>query len=163
MNGLRFLFEREQITPELLKAVLSAIFTYSILLTTRADAVAHISAPPLPSDFLCVVWIAMLVLMGIAVYFVVISSSEARHEAIRTYLLQLSLYVTWPLVFYILEAYLLAFVWLMVLCYLVLLTTICFYQAEKKSGYMMMGYLLWLCIMAVLNFASITAQLKLPG
>ena len=101
-----------------------------------------------------VVWSILYILMGLASYYVVNSgkSEETIKGAISLYAVQLFFNFFWSPIFFNLKAYFFAFVWLFVLIVLVIRTTMSFYKIDKKSGYLMIPYILW-CIFALyLNF-----------
>lgn len=117
---------------------------------------ASVNKPPLspPGWVFPVVWTILYILMGLASYYVVNSgkSEETIKGAISLYAVQLFFNFFWSPIFFNLKAYFFAFVWLLVLLVLVIRTTMSFYKIDKKSGYLMIPYILW-CIFALyLNF-----------
>ena len=91
--------------------------------------------------------------MGIASYFVLVSDKPARAKtALTVYGIQLAFNFLWSIIFFNLENYLFAFVWLMMLWLLIILTTVLFWRIDKRAGYLMIPYLLWVTFAAYLNF-----------
>lgn len=99
-----------------------------------------------------IVWTILYVLMGIASYLVLISE-KPNDTALTVYGIQLIFNFFWSIIFFNLEMYLFAFIWLVVLWLLILKTTILFYQISKVTGYLMIPYLLWVTFAGYLNFS----------
>ncbi|MBS6115746.1 MAG: tryptophan-rich sensory protein [[Clostridium] spiroforme] len=105
-----------------------------------------------PSWLFPVVWTILYILMGIASYLVFISEKPNK-TALTVYGLQLIFNFFWSIIFFNLELYLFAFIWLVLLWLLVIKTTILFYQISKPAGYLMIPYLLWVTFAGYLNFS----------
>lgn len=99
-----------------------------------------------------VVWTILFILMGIASY-LVLTSGKSNTSALAIYGIQLVFNFFWSIIFFNLEMYLFAFIWLVVLWLLILKTTILFYQISKPAGYLMIPYLLWVTFAGYLNLA----------
>lgn len=112
--------------------------------------------PPLspPGWLFPVVWTLLYVLMGIASYLVYTSAaSEARKQrALSFYAVQLALNFFWPLIFFRLQMYLTAFLWLAALWVLVLICTVLFRYIRKSAGQLFLPYLIWCTFALYLNF-----------
>jgi len=110
-----------------------------------------INRPPLspPSWLFPVVWTILYTLMGISVARYIIKTNEIP----RIYVLQLIVNFIWPFIFFNLEAYLLAFIWLILLIALVVLMILEFYRVDKLAGILQIPYLIWLLFAAYLNFS----------
>lgn len=109
--------------------------------------------PPLspPGWVFPVVWTVLYILMGIAAYLVWMRDSTGRNGALFFYGLQLAFNFVWPLLFFNAQNYALAFLWLIVLWILVLVTTVRFFKETKAAGWLMIPYLLWTAFAAYLN------------
>lgn len=99
-----------------------------------------------------VVWTILFILMGIASY-LVLTSGKPSASALAIYGIQLVFNFFWSIIFFNLEMYLFAFIWLVVLWLLILKTTTLFYQISKPAGYLMIPYLLWVTFAGYLNLA----------
>lgn len=114
-----------------------------------------INKPPLsPPGFLFpIVWTILYVLMGIASYLVITSgqSKTKIKDALITYGLQLFFNFFWSIIFFNLEWYMFAFVWLLILWVLIFNTIISFYEISKTAAYLMLPYLLWVTFAGYLN------------
>ena len=92
--------------------------------------------------------------MGAASYLVLMSSAPAdqKEMALRIYGLQLAVNFCWPLLFFRVQAFWVAFVWLILLWALILLTIQQFGKIEKRSAYLLVPYLIWVTFAGYLNF-----------
>ncbi len=126
---------------------ISALLTSSGMETFQA-----LSKPPLspPGWLFPVVWTLLYILMGIASYLVLASGKPSR-SALTFYGLQLLFNFFWSIIFFNLERYLFAFVWLIALWILIFITTVLFYKISKPAGYLMIPYLLWVAFAGYLN------------
>ncbi len=115
----------------------------------------YMRKPPLspPAWLFPVVWTILYALMGIASYFVCVSgaSPARKRRALTVYWIQLAVNFFWPLLFFGLEAYLLAFVWLVLLWLLILLTMVMFSYISEAAGKLLVPYLLWVSFAGYLN------------
>lgn len=112
--------------------------------------------PPLsPTAWLFpVIWTILYVLMGTASY-LVLTSEKLRTNALYAYIVQLALNFVWPILFFDLEMYLLAFFVLVGLWIAVLVTTVRFYRIRPAAGILMIPYLVWLTFAGYLNLAVV--------
>ena len=115
---------------------------------------ATLNKPPLspPAWLFPVVWSILYVLMGIAAYLVA-ESKNSGGKALLYYGAQLIFNFFWSIIFFNFEAYLFAFIWLLVLWGLAAVTTVLFYRSSKLAGILMVPYMLWLTFAAYLNLA----------
>lgn len=90
--------------------------------------------------------------MGIASYQVAISK-KPNGAALITYGIQLIFNFFWSIIFFDLNMYLFAFIWLIILWLLILRTTIRFYRISETAGILMIPYLLWVTFAGYLNLA----------
>lgn len=102
-----------------------------------------------------VVWTILYILMGIASY-IVLTSGQSQYKikmALAVYLIQLAFNFVWPIIFFNAQKYLLAFVWLIILWVLILITTVLFGNISKTAGKLMIPYLLWVTFAGYLNYS----------
>ncbi len=111
-----------------------------------------LNQPPLspPGWLFPVVWSILYVLMGIASY-LVLTSEHPAGNALTAYTVQLIFNFFWPLIFFNLQQYLLAFVFLVVLWGLIAATIVLFGKSSKTAAYLMIPYLLWVTFAGYLN------------
>ena len=79
------------------------------------------------------------------------SDAPSKSTAMQMYFIQLAMNFVWPILFFSFGAYGFSFVWLLVLWILILFTVLAFYTADKKAGYLMIPYLLWVAFAGYLN------------
>lgn len=108
-----------------------------------------------PAWLFPVVWTILYTLMGIASYLIVVSDAAPKEirGALIFYALQLFFNFLWSIVFFNLEAYLFAFIWLILLWALILITTVRFFRIDRRAGWLMVPYLLWVAFAGYLNYA----------
>ena len=104
-----------------------------------------------PSWLFPIVWTLIYIMMGIAAYLIYESGHESSKKALTLYVIQLAINFIWPIFFFGFDAYLFAFILIIILWIFVLLTTISFYKINKTSGILMIPYVLWLTFAAYLN------------
>ncbi|MBQ2764728.1 MAG: tryptophan-rich sensory protein [Firmicutes bacterium] len=119
-------------------------------------AFGQLNQPPLspPGWLFPVVWTILYLLMGLAFYMVTVSdeNDEQVNNAKKIYYLQLAVNFFWSIIFFNMEQYLFAFLWLILLWILIIVTLIRFYRIQPLAGYLMIPYLLWVTFAGYLNF-----------
>jgi len=106
-----------------------------------------------------VVWTVLYVLMGIASYLVFVQpDSPRRTAALRVYGVQLFFNFFWSILFFRFGAYWAAFVWLILLWLLIVITMARFEGLSKTAVWLLVPYLLWVSFAGYLNAA--VAQLN---
>ena len=126
----------------------------AFLTTGSMKLFGMVSKPPLspPGWLFPVVWIILYILMGIASYLILVSENKYRAQtALRVYGLQLFFNFFWSIIFFNMQQYLLAFVWLLILLTLIILTTFLFYRINKTAGYLLLPYIAWVSFAGYLN------------
>lgn len=114
-----------------------------------------VQKPPLspPAWLFPVVWTALYIMMGIAsalVYSADVSPAR-RDRALSAYALSLVANFVWPLIFFGMELYLAAFIWLLLLWLLAAVAALLFWYISSPAGKLMLPYLVWLGFAAYLN------------
>ena len=114
-----------------------------------------LNQPPLspPGWLFPVVWTILYVLMGIASYLVYTSYAPRRQKknALTVYGVQLFFNFIWSFLFFGFEKYTFAFVWLIIMLALIILTTVLFSKISKPAAYLMIPYILWVTFAGYLN------------
>ncbi len=125
-----------------------------ILTSNSMEQYNSYTQPPLapPGFIFPIVWTILYNLMGISSYIVYESDSEYRIPALMVYALQLIFNFVWPILFFNLNMFLLAFIWLIILWALILAMILLFYRVNKTAGLLQIPYLLWVTFAAYLNF-----------
>ena len=126
-----------------------------LLTMNSMEAFEALNQPPLspPGWLFPVVWTVLYVLMGIASYLASVSDAPHKEKAraLWTYGIQLAFNFLWPIAFFNLKWYLFAFLWLVILWILFLITALRFGRIRKPAGYLLVPYLLWVAFAGYLN------------
>ena len=120
----------------------------SLLTQDNMQIYEQINKPALapPMILFPIVWGILFVLMGISsaiVYEKRETDKEASQEALKVYALQLAVNFFWTIIFFNMQAYLFAFIWLIVLWVLIILMIIKFKKISPTAAYLQIPYLLW--------------------
>ncbi len=117
----------------------------------------NLQNPPLspPGILFPIVWTVLFVLMGIASYLVYTSDApvEEKKKALQIYAIQLFFNFFWSILFFNLQIYSFAFVWLLALLILILATTLAFWRISKPAGYLLIPYIIWVTFAGYLNLS----------
>lgn len=106
-----------------------------------------------PAWLFPVVWTILYILMGISSYLVYTNNSSLKKSGLTIYAIQLFINFLWPVFFFNLNAYLFAFVWLILLWSFAVAMTVIFYRINKTAGLLQIPYIVWLTFAAYLNLA----------
>ena len=122
------------------------------------DLFRSIKKPPLtpPAAVFPVVWTILFILMGAGAALVQINrrgKEAAARAAMRAYALQLAANLTWSLIFFNARAFLLAFFWLLLLLWLIVLTVRRFALVSPLAAKLQIPYLLWVGFAGYLTLA----------
>lgn len=136
---------------------------FIISLFTR-DAMAKFSTfnqPPLspPGWIFPVAWSILYVLMGIASYLIWKKYHESKDKivkaqaksALTAYAIQLFFNFVWTPLFFILDWFWPAFVWLMVMWVLIIVLMVKTYKLSRPAFWMLVPYILWCTFAAYLD------------
>lgn len=104
-----------------------------------------------PGFLFPIVWSILYLLMSISFYRVLQSDDENKKPQVISYIVQLIINSLWSLIFFGFEAYLLAFIWIIILLISVIIMIINFYKIDKKAAYLNIPYVLWIIFAAYLN------------
>ena len=117
------------------------------------ESYAQLNKPALspPAFLFPIVWGILFTLMGISAYMIYESDCKNRKNALAVYVAQLAVNFVWPLIFFNAQAFLFAFVWLIILWALVLAMIILFIRCKPIAGYLQIPYILWLTFAGYLN------------
>ena len=120
------------------------------------DIYAQINTPPLapPGWLFPVVWSVLYILMGISaalVYTNKTASPQDKKSALKIYGFQLIVNFLWTLIFFNLQNWLFAFIWILLLWVLIIIMIVKFYKIKPLAGLLQIPYLLWVTFAAYLN------------
>ncbi len=131
----------------------------SALLTSgNMDIYSRIEQPPLapPAILFPIVWTILYVLMGISAA-MIYEQKDKKPEEVRSalivYAVSLFFNFFWSIIFFNMQAYLFAFIWLVALWALILLTIIKYHQINPLAAYLQIPYLVWVTFAGYLNLA----------
>lgn len=149
-----------KIKPFIISVIIAlAVGGLSALLTSgNMDIYSEIIRPPLspPSVLFPIVWTILYVLMGISAAMIWNERENKMAESNRAlivYAVNLVLNFFWSIIFFNMQAYLLAFIWLVLLWIVILIMTVSFYRIKPIAGILQIPYLLWVTFAGYLNLA----------
>ena len=106
-----------------------------------------------PSALFPVVWGLLYLQMGIAAARIsLLGNGDQRRSAMRLYGLQLGVNFLWPLIFFTLQAFGPAFLWLVLLWGLIVRMLLSFREIDRTASAVLLPYLLWTAFAGYLNF-----------
>ncbi len=97
-----------------------------------------------------VVWTILFILMGISS--AIVYKKGGSGGTLFVYELQLAVNFFWSLIFFNLQAYFFAFIWLILLWVLIIIMIVRFYRVSPLAAYLQIPYLLWVTFAGYLNF-----------
>ncbi len=128
----------------------------ALLSRSGMQAFSQLKQPPLspPAWLFPVVWTILYLLMGLASWLVLTSGKPrgAVENALWWYGVQLAVNFFWSILFFRLKLYLTAFLWLVLLWVLILITLLQFRRLRPSAGWLLLPYLLWVTFAGYLNF-----------
>ncbi len=133
----------------LLIGVIPSIFVYN-----NIDKYELLNKPLLspPSIIFPIVWTIIYIILGISIYRIMGTDNNRKNEAKLIYFIQLIINALWTPIFFGLNEYFLAFLWIIMLILLVITMIIIFFKIDKISAYLNIPYLFWLLFASYLNF-----------
>ncbi len=140
-------------------AIALAVGGLSALLTQNNMSIyKDIITPPLapPSWLFPVVWSILFILMGISaamVYTDKTAPAPQKRSALYTYALSLFVNFFWSIIFFNFKAFLFAFLWLILLLFLIIRTIMKYYKINKTAAYLQIPYAVWVTFAGYLTFA----------
>ena len=136
----------------LIKYILTTLGLGSLpALFVKFNEYKNVIKPPLspPGVLFPIVWTILFILMGISIYRV--TNNSDNKNLVILYYAQLIVNALWTPIFFGLNSYLFAFIWLLLLLILVVIMTIKFYNVDKTSAYLLIPYIIWLLFAGYLN------------
>ncbi len=114
----------------------------------------EIEKPPLspPGWLFPVVWTILYVLMGIALYLVLMTKTrDSKLPAVISFGIQLFFNFFWSIIFFNARAYLFAFIWLILLWVAIVANIFFFNKINKTSARLLIPYIVWVTFAGYLN------------
>lgn len=140
-------------------AIALAVGGLSALLTAgNMNIYDRIVTPPLspPPILFPIVWTILYTLMGVGSARIYIKGKEQNIDvssALLVYALQLAVNFFWSIIFFNMQAFLFAFIWIILLWLLIIVMIKRFYEIDPLSAWLQIPYLLWVTFAAYLTFA----------
>ena len=95
-----------------------------------------------PGFIFPIVWTVLYILMGISSYLVYTSNSPYKPNALLLYGIQLFFNFFWSIIFFGLDLYLFAFIWLIALIFIIISMIKQFYIVSPTAAYLQIPYLI---------------------
>ena len=105
-----------------------------------------------PSILFPIIWTILYVLMGLS-YGILYSNNLVDDDINFIYYLQLIFNLLWPIIFFVFEARLFAFIWIIILAILVIIMTVKFFRKNQISGILQIPYIVWTFFATYLNLS----------
>lgn len=118
------------------------------------DSFDALTKPPLtpPSFLFPIVWTVLFILMGVgAARIFMTEPTAARNRALIVYVVQLAVNFFWSIIFFNLQAYAFAFLWLILLWVLILTMIYLFCKVDKPAALLQIPYAIWVTFAGYLN------------
>lgn len=147
----------KKLKPYIISVIIAlAVGGLSALLTKNNMSIFEkINMPPLspPSVVFPIVWAVLYILMGIssAIIYKNGTDREEVQSALKVYALQLAVNFFWSLIFFNMQAYLFAFIWLILLWILVIVMIVKFKKISPAAAWLQIPYLLWVTFAGYLS------------
>lgn len=109
-----------------------------------------------PSVLFPIVWTLLFILMGVGAAMIYLhrdENPEAVRNALITYGISLFFNFFWSIIFFNMQAYLFAFVWIILLWISILATILQYRKINPLAAALQIPYLLWVTFAAYLNLA----------
>lgn len=103
-----------------------------------------------PAILFPIVWTILYILMGVS-FGLLMDKGVLDDNAKWIYYIQLFVNLVWPILFFTLKWRLLAFIWIIVLDFLVMTMVVKFYGKDKIAGLLQVPYLAWVLFATYLN------------
>ena len=132
-----------------------AVGTMSALFSGNMSSYSILNKPAFspPGFIFPVVWTILYILMGASSYIVYFSNSSNKSKALLLYCIQLFFNFCWSIIFFGLDLFLFAFIWLIALIFIIIIMIRQFLIVNPLSAYLQIPYLIWCIFAAYLNFS----------
>lgn len=128
----------------------------SMLTMDNMRIYGEVETPPLapPSILFPIVWTVLYVLMGISsgiVWQNRAKDPKSAEEGLSYYAVSLVFNFTWSIIFFNFRQFFVAFVWLLILLYLIIRTILAYRKVSPVAAYLQIPYALWVAFAGYLN------------
>ena len=106
-----------------------------------------------PNAVFPIAWTTIFILMGIALYLILLEGTGRADVriALALFCCQLFLNILWSYAFFTLQSPFYGLIEIIILWFFILAVTICFYRINKRAGYLFIPYLAWVSFATVLT------------
>jgi tryptophan-rich sensory protein len=130
----------------------------AFLTKDNMDIYGELIVPALapPGWLFPVAWTILYAIMGISSAMIYLrrgSEPTAVRESLTSYGISLVINFAWSILFFNANAFLLSFVWLVLLFYFIIKTIIGYYRIDKRAAYLQIPYALWVAFAGYLNIS----------
>jgi len=130
----------------------------SLLTMNNMEIYSTLNTPPLapPSILFPIVWTILYILMGISSGMVWLHREKypkSADEGLSYYAMSLVFNFTWSIIFFNFRMFFLAFLWLLVLLYLIVRTILAYRKVSPTAAYLQIPYAVWVTFAGYLNFS----------
>ncbi len=134
-----------------LAGIIGSVFTVSSIPTWYAGLEKPFFAPP--NWLFAPVWLSLYTLMGVSLYLVWSRGVDDRsvRAALSVFGIQLVLNALWSVLFFGLRSPLLGLIEIAALWIAIVATIVLFYRVSRAAGLLLVPYIAWVTIAAVLN------------
>lgn len=99
------------------------------------------------------VWGIIFFLMAVSVYIILSGGAPNRKMALGIYFAHLPVNFLWGIIFFRIQNFMFAFLWILLLLALIIYMVKEFYKANKLAAYLQIPYVLWVMFATVLNLS----------
>ncbi len=139
--------------PYIVEVIIALLVGGAAALLTRGsyNVYNEVVKPPFapPPVLFPIVWGILYILMGISAGLIKKESGIVPF----IYWLQLAVNFVWPIIFFNIQAFLFAFIWLVLLWILIIAMIVEFYPISKTAALLQIPYLLWVTFAGYLNLS----------
>lgn len=107
-----------------------------------------------PSWLFPVVWTVLYILMGVSIGMIYESNNgtkEDKKKAFVLYGLNLMVNFFWSIIFFNFQAFLIAFLWLILLIFIIMKMITAFNKIKPAAAYLQIPYIVWCCFASYLT------------
>lgn len=128
----------------------------ALITRENMDIYTELKTPPLapPSWLFPIAWTILYVLMGISSGMVFLNrelNTEAADRGLSVYFISLVVNFGWSIIFFNMRSFLFAFIWLLLLVYLIIRTILYYRRVSPVAAYLQIPYLVWVLFAGYLN------------
>mgnify|MGYP005611330479 CR=1 FL=1 len=127
----------------------------SLITSENMSIYSSVETPALspPSVIFPIVWTFLFTLMGISAARIYIASDNKWNISLTVWAAQLAVNFVWSIIFFNYQAFLFAFIWLILLWTLILAMIILFYRRDKIASLLQIPYFLWVTFAGYLTIS----------